>query len=268
MGKGIVVLYIFFLLCLLPKAYAANDVVINEMLVNPSSTKEWIEIYNPLHLDISKYWIDDDTSFIEDIGATKKSLSGVTVDIYTLIETSSVFNNTGDYVVLFDQSGNIVDEYEYIDDPGPDVSLGRSPNGIGEFSLLVSLTKGSANSDARPIPTATSQPTPTPSKIPTPTKEPTLKKLSPTMSSSSATTETQKGNQVSRQTKRVRISGIPTSVLTASTTAKKQITSAPTPRVLVNAANDTKGSSVAVIVGALLFVACGILIFVKQRSNN
>jgi outer membrane biosynthesis protein TonB len=77
-----------------------------------------------------------------------------------------MLNNSGDFVVLFSPEGVIVDQYQYNQDPGVDISIGRSPDKTGDFKLLQSLTKGDANSD--PIPTPTPTPTPQPTATPTP----------------------------------------------------------------------------------------------------
>ena len=279
MDKYLLILYFFVFLLCAPVVYA-NNVVINEFLVNPSSNKEWVEFYNPSHVDISKYWLDDDTNFTDDIGASKKSLSGMLFNTdYPVFETSSVFNNTGDHVVLFDETGKIVDSYEYTEDPGEDISLGRSPNGTGDFNVLASLTKGFENTGIMPSPTATPYPTSTPTKVPTPTpiksgptKEPTPKK-SPSVTSStipvpsSSAKLAQSSSNMRSQFKTASISGIPTSILQASDSAKNKLTpKSKNNRVLVGGANQNKPAAIAFIGGAILFISCGILIFIRQRN--
>lgn len=142
---------------------------------NPTSpASEWVEFYNPDNLDISNYWIDDDTSFTDDSGSsTKKSLSSVVNNnqTYPYIDLSSILNNSGDYVVLFGSDETIIDQHQYTSDPGKDKTIGKSPDG-GSFITLETSTKGSSNgSSAAPTPSPT--PTPTPSSTATPTPTPT-----------------------------------------------------------------------------------------------
>jgi hypothetical protein len=183
------------------------QVVINEFVINGSP--EWVEFYNASSSAdyIKNYYIDDDISFMDDSGTgTRKSLSLLNVSnpTYPFIETSSFFNNPGDWVVLFDQSGNILDQYQYTSDPGKDISIGRYPDNAGTFSVLAYSTKADGNSaPSTPVPTSTSQPTntptptstpistpiPTKTPIPTPTKAPTMTPtptISPTGESSTA----------------------------------------------------------------------------------
>src|SRR5258708_4878613 len=132
-------------------------------------------------IDVSAYYIDDDTSFIDDVGGSpKKSLAGIQgIDTqYPYIEiTASMFNNDGDSVVLFDHEGTIVDQYVYTKDPGIDVPFGRFPDILGNFALLAFATKGLANASI--LSTQTLSPTKilTPTYTPTSTKVPTLTKI-------------------------------------------------------------------------------------------
>ena len=138
------------------------SVVINEFMAHPSSgNSEWVEFYNPDSLDLTSYFIDDDTSFSSDSGSsTKKSLSATTSSsTYPTIDLSSILNNSGDFVVLFDNSGNIIDQYQYTSDPGTDIAFGRSPDG-GNFTTLSSSSKGLTNSGG-------TSPSPSPSPSPT-----------------------------------------------------------------------------------------------------
>ena len=175
-------LYVFaaLIFCFAAGSAYAADVKINEFLVHPSSElNEWIEFYNPEHIDLSGYFIDDDTDFSNDSGGSKmKKLEGISSDAdYAVFEySSSMFNNSGDSVVLFSPEGNIVDQYTYSDDPGNDISIGRSPDTTGGFVVLQSPTKGDTNANPKPSPTLSPTKTPTPTKVPTPTKTPTATK--------------------------------------------------------------------------------------------
>lgn len=163
---------VFTLLCLFLGVgpVLASSALINEVMISPSSgNSEWVELYNPDNLDLSTYWIDDDTSFSEDSGSSsKKSLASIISNnqTYPYIElSSSIFNNSGDFVVLFSSDGTLVDQYEYTSNPGTDVALGRSPDG-GSWSTLASISKGSTNGSSS---TPTPSPTPAPTETPTPT---------------------------------------------------------------------------------------------------
>jgi len=150
--------------------------VINEFV--PDSSQEWIEFYNAsASADyIKAYYVDDDTDFLSDSGSSSKKLLtnlNTTNPTFPTIDTSSFLNNSGDWVVLFDQNGVLVDQYQFISDPGKDISIGRYPDLTGIFSILAYSTKADANSaPLTPVPTPTPSLTPTPTPVPTPT--PTL----------------------------------------------------------------------------------------------
>jgi hypothetical protein len=123
--------------------------LINEFMAHPGSgSSEWVEVYNPDNLDLSAFWIDDDTSFTSDSGSSsKKSLSSIGTGIYPYIDLNSMLNNSGDYIVLFSGDGTIIDQYQYTTDPGTDVTIGRSPDG-GSFVTLSTSSKGATNGSA------------------------------------------------------------------------------------------------------------------------
>ena len=149
-------LIVFIFLLVTKSSYADSDIKINEISPHPSSgNKEWVEFYNPESVDLSSYVLDDDTNFGDDTGSTaKKSLSAYDNSTYPYptFEFGSFLNNGGDYVVLFSQDGAIIDQYQYSEDPGSDVSIGRSPDGFGDFTILSSQTKGFQNSNPQPSP--------------------------------------------------------------------------------------------------------------------
>lgn len=206
--------FILLFLLLTKNTALATDLKINEIFVHPSEGNEWVEFYNPESIDLTTYYIDDDLDFNSDLGSgSKKSLASINALnlLFPFFECSSFLNNDEDYVVLFSFDGQIIDQYQYIKDPGKDVSIGRFPDGLGEMAVLVSSTKGLENSvlptltptnTQAPTPSNTSTPTPKPSptatKAPTlaPTKTPTLTKENTTttsnliLTSSSTTTKT------------------------------------------------------------------------------
>lgn len=176
------------------------QVVINEF--SPVATIEWVEFYNSSGSGeyLKNYYLDDDTSFNEDKGSkSKKSLKELNAGniTYPVIDNlKSFFNNAGDHVVLFDGQGSIVDQYNYDNNPGSEVTFGRSPNNTGKFFILESSTKGSANaqpkSDVLPTPKVfpSLESSVEPAVSPSPTKvitsspmviKPTRAKSSPTL---------------------------------------------------------------------------------------
>lgn len=159
---------------------------INEFMAHPSTgNNEWVEFYNPNNIDLTAYWLDDDTSFTDDAGSSNKkvlSTLNTTNGSYPYLEFSSFLNNSGDYVVLFSNDGTIVDQYQYTSDPGIDVSIGRNPDG-GTWTTLSSASKGSTNGGTSPSPSPSTSPSPSPTPNPSSTISST-----PTPSSTSTST--------------------------------------------------------------------------------
>jgi hypothetical protein len=142
------------------------QVTINEFV--PHSTPEWVEFYNASSSAdyIKSYYLDDDEDFINDGGSKIKLLTDIVITnpTYPYIEINSFLNNDGDWVVLFDTNGNIVDKYKFDKEQGQGDSIGRSPDSSGSFSILISATKSGPNSAIL---------TPSPAPVLTPTSSPT-----------------------------------------------------------------------------------------------
>ncbi|HSW87578.1 MAG TPA: lamin tail domain-containing protein [Candidatus Saccharimonadales bacterium] len=277
---------IFFLL-FSPQVYA-SDIKINEVLVHPNSgDHEWVEFYNPSKTDLSNYYIDDDTDFDNDIGSAKKSLSNIQGKDtpYPYIElSSSMFNNDGDAVVLFDENKNIVDQYTYDKDPGSAVSFGRSPDGMGEFALLSSTTKGSENASIQSTPTLsptktltpthtpTPPPTSTPTRTPTATRAPTPNPTSKiTQSSPSLVTQTDPYEDIDMvDTKTASLTATQAShegVLSASISASTKPKISKMPKSLVKLAQSFNFLPLIFsVAGGVCLVVCGILVYWKMRA--
>ncbi len=278
MKISIVFIYFFlFLFILLPQSFAEGSVTINEFLANPSSgNKEWIEFYNPDHIDLSGYFLDDDTDFNVDSGSSqKKSLSSINNDnaTYPYIEISPFLNNSGDHVVLFSKTGEIVDQYQYAKDPGKDVSIGRYPDGIGEMAVLSSPTKGQPNSSPyivtpTPLPSPTSVLTSKPSSKKSTTKIPATsiptQKISSSISSAGQILSVATNSKID----------FPTSVLGEST---KSSTAIPTPKAnnqkkeaKILGSNQNNIFKILIGVGSIFIFACGILLFryFKNKESN
>lgn len=291
-GNQFIIVFLSLFFIFPPIARAENHVVINEFLAHPSSgNNEWVEFYNPDKIDLSGYYLDDDTSFSDDIGSSpKKNLSSLSASnsAYPYLELNNAFlNNPGDNVVLFDSTGNIIDQYTYNKDPGENNIFGRSPDGIGEFQVLASATQGQPNSNPQPTPTQTPTNTPippTPTRTPTPTKTPTPSPT-PKIPTPTQTPTPIKSVPTSKPTKTIspttkitikpsgKITGklFPTSVLGTSTNSAKikPSISKSKPRTLVQSASDTKSPSLIIpIAGAILFIACAILIALKIKKSK
>jgi hypothetical protein len=240
--KRTLLIVLFCLFLLFPSfVKAENKMVINEFLAHSSTgNKEWVEFHNPDKVDLSSSYIDDDTSFTDGTRTSgKKSLVNLiaSTSAYPYIELNSFLNNGGDHIILFDTTGNIIDQYEYGDDPGTDMTIGRSPDGIGEFQILVSATQGNANSGPQPTPTDEPTNTPTP-KSPSisPAKTPSL---SPAKIASTAAKPTA-------------ILGLSISSATIKPSLQK---SPPKSKILINSSKDTKSPFLIICIGMQLYLS-------------
>lgn len=290
---AIVFLCLFFLFPSI--VHGESDVVINEFLVNPDSD-QWVELYNKGSDSINiGGW------FIDDSGGTQK----FTIPSDTIIDpgefkvfSSSYFNLntvTSDTVKLLNNS-TLIDEYKYDKGPGENNSYGRSADGIGDWVAFNTPTKGSANNTAIPLPSNTSTPTPsptptkeptitktpTPTKVPTPTKTPTpIKTPTPTPTKTPTPIKpspTPKSTTApSPKTKTISVSPTvtprlgPTTILGISTNSATIKPSQPKskPQKLVKSSMDTNSPFLLVSVsGAILLIACAILIFLKIRKKK
>lgn len=123
--------------------WAQSDIVINEVLVHPSSGDDWIELYNPgsESIVVTGWQIKDAKSSVFTLEGT------IDPGSYHIADVSNRLNNTGDIVSLINSDGLVVDTYTYDKDPGVDQSYGRFPNGTGNFSHLQSATKATENTE-------------------------------------------------------------------------------------------------------------------------
>lgn len=267
--------------------FADSTIVINEFSPHPSDKTEWVELANPEGKDISDYWLDDDLNFSEDAGTSdKKQLSSISMTvsgIYTLLMFSSLFNNSGDSVVLFDASGTVIDQYEYTHDPGENRTIGRSPDRTGTFTILSSATQGSANSAAQPTitstPTPTTKPTTTP-KPPTPTRQSKVPTSAAMQDAEEEETETlpdtAEAESLILSKSKSKLTGIPTAILgVASSAAKKKLS--PTPKKKNNKGEvkdfrkDTNMfpfAQFAMTAGGVLLLVCAILLYWKKSRKK
>lgn len=289
MRSIIVLIAVLFFLHFAKPAFAA-DVVINELVAHPSTgNEEWVEFYNQNNIDLTTYWLDDDTNFSDDSGnSNKKSLENIVgTNLYPYIEFSSFLNNSGDYVVLFSADGTIVDQYQYTQDPGADIPLGHYPDGQGSIMILSSATKGLTNSESptatptltptsTPIPTATNTPTPTPVATSTKTPTPTPTKIP--IFTQKPNTPTPKISIFSTVSPIPSEEVFPTSILGESTKSADVtgVGSLPMQSDLKSTSNETgkRGTiifKIFIAIGTIILIACGILFFrsyIKTRKEE
>ncbi len=253
---------IILFLLVFPSSVFAADVVINEF--SPNASPEWVEFYNASDSAdyIKSYYLDDDTIFIEsdETGSSKKLLANLVVTnlTYPYFELSSFLNNSGDFVVIFDGQGNIIDQYQYTSDPGSGITIGRSPDNTGSYFILASATKGSLNAQVptmTPTQTPTNTPTPTNTLVPTPTPSATS---APTATSMPIATST----PIATPTRTVTV--------TPTTEISDEIISTDVslvPAILgvedasVSGASVTRLASKRPLIIAMLFVSAGLALF-------
>lgn len=125
--------------------YAFAKIYINEFVSDPKSgEKEWVELYNDgEEKDISGWVLYDNTG-------KKEELDGE-IDKFLVVENKKfTLNNSGDVIVLEDESGDQKDKIEYgdkgdISKPGKGQSSGRNPDGEDKFMVFSEPTPGKAN---------------------------------------------------------------------------------------------------------------------------
>jgi len=259
--------------------HAEQQITLNEFVVRPSSGySEWVEFFVPDGVSLSGYWLDDDTNFTSDSGNSKK----IALDTLTegdknhfFVELSaSIFNNSGDEVVLFDPNGTIVDQYKYTAEPSEDGAIGRSPDATGAFALLVSSTKGVPNSNPEPTNTSTPEPTVKPTKQPTVPAQPTVSKsksTTPTLTqavpsaSLRPTLQSSQSSKTPLSTNRIASTeAYPTAILGIKTEITPQkLPSQPTGTTIVKGAS--QAPSWAILIGGLGLISCAILVYFRAQ---
>ena len=209
-------IYVFILCLILYSREVYSQVVINEFS-SGSSSDDWVEIHvlpqeSPLPHDLSLYKLVDAAD-------NEKILSSI-IDPggFAAFDWSNRLNNDGDEIKLILISSNEeINTVSYGDEGGicaaeSGQSIGRSPDGSGNFVRFSSSTKAASNSSSSevlcstptpdPTPTATPKPTSTPTKFPTPppTQKPTATprvtpKSTLKATSTPKTSETEETNQ-------------------------------------------------------------------------
>lgn len=267
-----------FLLITPTNLYADQQIVINEFVAHPSvGNNEWVEVYVPDGSSLKGYWLDDDTNFTNDSGNSKKisldtAVSGIDSNHKVIEISTSMFNNSGDDVVIFNAAGDIIDQYKYTSDPTENVSVGRTPDGTGQIQLLATATKGFQNSTPKPTDTPTPEPTSKPTKQPAPTTQPTTVKTksmptaSPTIEvihSSNAIKPLSAEKALLATTKKPASNGAyPTAVLGIETViTPRQLSPKPTGVMMIKGSNNTV--AITAFCGSFILLSCAILVYFR-----
>ncbi|MDW8404450.1 lamin tail domain-containing protein, partial [Chloroflexus sp.] len=130
-------------------------VLINEVMHNPSSGPEWVELYNPgpLPVDLSGWRIDDVI-----IGGPHTLIAEGTVippsSLFVVPLSSAILNNGDpDQAQLSNRAGQIVDQSPLLVVPR-DQTIARQPDGEANWQVGVP-TPGAWNGGGPPSPTVT-----------------------------------------------------------------------------------------------------------------
>lgn len=156
------------LLFLLSTNSITAQIVINEILPNPSTGSDWVELYSGADVDISG-WILDDEGTSTDVYTIPSGKSiGPSSNKFYVIDSGTRLNKSGDTIYLYDSNRSEIDSYTYSGYLGDDISFGRYPDGSVD-KMKCTPTRESANSGCSEIavePTDSPDPTdtPTPSK--------------------------------------------------------------------------------------------------------
>ncbi len=181
--KILVSITILFLFLNKQEALAVDNIVINEFFVGDGNS-QWVELYNPTDSDIDiSGWVIDDSGGSEKYVIPDKSMTGAKG--YIVFESTKFnLNKASEDTIRLFANEVLIDSYSYSGSITDGYSIGRKEDGIPEWVVFGSPSRGSSNNSSTTIPTNTPVPTntptpsntPTPTKIPTPTKNPTLTK--------------------------------------------------------------------------------------------
>jgi len=153
---------IYLLSMLMLVNLAGADVLINEMLANPAKDwngngqvggmdDEFIELYNSGNesVDVSGYALRDKVfrSTPTEYSIPNGTVIGPGEFLVIFVSESGVYQgNEGDAIMLYDPTGDLVDEKEY-DAATEDVSFARIPDG-GEWRNSTAPSPGKPNQEA------------------------------------------------------------------------------------------------------------------------
>lgn len=122
-----------------------SALVINEIYPAPETNNdEWVELYNDtdLPIDLSEFVITDETG-------KQASFENQTINAkdFALALSKNVFNNTGDTVVLKKLNGETIEIATYSGSIDSSKSIGRCPDGIGNFITMHLISKKASNTN-------------------------------------------------------------------------------------------------------------------------
>jgi hypothetical protein len=188
--KSFFLLIAFSAIFLFSPGVVFAQVVINEILPDPTDGSDWIELYNTTNQDVDlNGWIVDD----EGTKTNMLEIGEITIGAHAFwfSEVGSRLNKGGDTIYLINNQGLTVDEYQYTASPGLDISLGRMPDG-GDWGTCDPPTPEAENQCIIPTPIPTPSSTPTPE----PEEESEEESVSPTSAPTSSPTPTPKAVKV------------------------------------------------------------------------
>ena len=125
-------------------AIAVNNVVINEIELNPNGTdsgNEWIELYNneAIPVNLAGWYIINKDGENYTINGT------INAESFYVLENMSGLDNTAQNISLFDNHGSLKDNTGILDDTfNSDETWQRIPDGTGSF-VFREETKGIPN---------------------------------------------------------------------------------------------------------------------------
>jgi len=168
---------VFILLPTFSTHASVDDIVINEVLSDPTNTtedKEFIEIWNKgdLEVDLSGFYTDD----IDNGTSPRLIADGTKVEAggYLVFYMKGILNNTGgDSARILKPDGTLLMEVPFGNSHGKDVSYSRKVDGSYEWTTKNTPGEENVFDIVVPTPTPTSTPTSTPTATPTPTSSPT-----------------------------------------------------------------------------------------------
>jgi hypothetical protein len=165
----------FLFLLFFPLHSKANAaVVINEIF--PKSNREWIELYNngSESIVLDRWTLQNNTGdkkiFYFNASSVIPPNSFLTVFSE---QTGLTLHDEGDIVKLSDMNNNQIDSQGYFSTLGFNVSMGRSIDGAGTWTICTVATQNTANNCPAPSPLPTEIPTPIPTVTVAPTQLPT-----------------------------------------------------------------------------------------------
>lgn len=159
-----------------------HALVINE--ISSFTSEDWIELYSNEDLDLTGYELVDSAGNSKVIEG--EILIGPSTKEYLVVDFSNRLNKDEDSIVLYNKEKDTVDNLSYgkageICAPEEGNSLGRKPNGTGNFQRLAESSRGVVNLEVeaacptpKPDPTTTPTSAPTEAPVKTQTPKPTI----------------------------------------------------------------------------------------------